>query len=249
MSTLSISASWMNISQILPQTPTTPNNTSSSNLAGQSSGSDSYSGSNGVASLGTTSNSYSLESLLVQYQSSDGDSVTLSSQSLQSQQAQLSAGGSNSSADWKQIVGYLKQQFESLKDEIRQDFFKNNGLGANSAQTASQTSSADGIPGLPDYWSSENTSQRIVDFATSFLSAFKGSGSDFLSMIKDAIEKGFSEALGTTGKLPDAVSKLVSNTHDLVMQKLDAWAKAQGITVADDTGSDSSSTTDQAAAA
>jgi Domain of unknown function (DUF5610) len=254
MSILSISASWMNISQILPQAPTTPNNTSSGNLAGQSSGSDSYSGSSGIANLGTTSNNYSIESLLVQYQSSDGDSVSLSSQSLQSQQAQLSADGSNSSADWKQIVSYLKQQFESLKDEIRQDFFKNNGLGANSTQTASttsasQTSSADGIPGLPDYWSSENTSQRIVDFATSFLSAFKGSGSDFLSTIKDAIEKGFSEALGTTGKLPDAVSKLVSNTHDLVMQKLDAWAKAQGITVTDDTGSDSTSSTDQAAAA
>jgi hypothetical protein len=32
------------------------------------------------------------------------------------------------------------------------------------------------------------------------------------------------------GNLPDPVSKLVNNTHDLVMQKLDKWAADQGIT-------------------
>jgi hypothetical protein len=96
------------------------------------------------------------------------------------------------------------------------------------------------IPGLPDYWNAENTSQRIVDFATSFLSIFKGSGADFLNTIKDAIDQGFSQAKDMFGDVPNAVSQLTDKTHALVMDKLDAWAKAQGITTdasQDQTGS------------
>ena len=93
------------------------------------------------------------------------------------------------------------------------------------------------IPGLPDYWNAENTSQRIVDFATSFLSAFKGSGQDFLNTIKNAIDEGFSQAKGILGdNAPDPISKLTNKTYALVMDKLDAWAKAQGITTDDSQG-------------
>jgi hypothetical protein len=80
------------------------------------------------------------------------------------------------------------------------------------------------IPGLPEYWNAENTSQRIVDFALSFAGMFKGTDDEFVSMIKDAIEKGFSQAKDILGDLPDPVGKLVEKTHALVMDKIDKWA-------------------------
>jgi hypothetical protein len=163
----------------------------------------------------------------------DGDSVTLSTESIEYQKAMLTANGVNSEEDWKKVKDFLKEQYESLKAEIIKGFLKSNGMevqNEKSADNASQTTSTDEIPGLPEYWNAENTSQRIVDFATSFYSMFKGSGEDFLAMIKDAIGQGFSQAKDITGELPDAVSKLVNNTHDLVMKKLDAWAQQQGIT-------------------
>jgi len=138
--------------------------------------------------------------------------VTLSSQSLQSQQAQLSAGGSNSSADWKQIVGYLKQQFESLKDEIRQDFFKNNGLGANSAQSASttaasQTSSADGIPGLPITGAPKTRHSASWILQRLFSARSRAADQIFFPQLRMQSKKDFPKLLHH-GKLPDAVSKL-----------------------------------------
>jgi hypothetical protein len=230
----------INLSQILPTLSSDPQQSSNTNNDNDLS---SYSTNNGISNLSLTSEQYSLTDTVMQYQNKDGDSVTLSTESLEYQKTMLTANGSNSSQDWQKIVDYLKQQYSSLKDEIMQNFFKSQGVDVKDNSTTdgtSQTSSNDGIQGLPAYWNAENTSQRIVDFATSFLSMFKGSGQDFLSMIKDAIEKGFSEAENTTGKQPDAVSNLVNNTHDLVMQKLDAWAQQQGIT----TGADQS-TTDQ----
>ncbi|HON12136.1 MAG TPA: DUF5610 domain-containing protein, partial [Chitinispirillaceae bacterium] len=82
---------------------------------------------------------------------------------------------------------------------------------------------------VPEYWNAENTSQRIVDFATSFFDSFKGAGIDFLNTIKAAIEKGFSEARGMLGAVPKSVSDLTDRTYELVMEKLDKWAVEKGI--------------------
>jgi hypothetical protein len=238
MSVQPVSSAMMNVNQLIPQVPNNaiiPYNGSSN--AGFPLD-DSYLGQSNGAGLVLTSQNYSASSLALAYQSKDGDSVTLSTQSIEFQKAMLSVNGSNSPEDWKKIVDYLKDQFASLKAEIIKSFLKSNGqqTGDSTATTGSdQTSATDEIPGLPEYWNAENTSQRIVDFATSFLGAFKGSGEEFLSMIKDAIDKGFSQARDITGDLPDPVAKLVNNTHDLVMKKLDAWAEQQGIKQPDNT--------------
>jgi hypothetical protein len=230
MSVQAITSSLMNVSQILSSLS---NNTGKSATLNNDGESSPYSTNNGVSGLGLTSEQYSLTQTVLQYQNKDGDSVTLSTESVEYQKAMLTASDTNSKDDWKKVVDYLKQQFSSLKEEIIKSFLKSNGVDvqdSTAADSASQTSSNSEIPGLPEYWNAENTSQRIVDFATSFYSMFKGSGQDFLAMIKDAIDKGFSQAKDITGDLPDAVGKLVNNTHDLVMKKLDAWAKDQGIT-------------------
>ncbi len=252
MSIQSITPSLMNLSQLLSQFSGTLPNAPSNDPAGTTNPNADGSAASG---LSIASTSYQANSLNVLFQSADGDSVTLSSQSVEIQKAMLAGNKDNSPDDWKKIVDYLKQQYASLKDEIVKSVFGNKDqTNTAAAQPATQSPSNNGIAGLPDYWNADNTSQRIVDFATSFLSAFKGSGEEFLSMIKDAIDKGFSEASDITGKLPDAVSGLVKNTHDLVMQKLDAWAKQQGISVPDDstggaTTSADATTADQTAAA
>jgi hypothetical protein len=94
-----------------------------------------------------------------------------------------------------------------------------------------ETQSTDTEVKIPEYWNAENTSQRIVDFATSFFDAFKGKGEEFLSKIKAAVEEGFKQAKDILGgNLPDVASKLVNDTHDLVMAKFDKWAQEKGIT-------------------
>jgi hypothetical protein len=180
------------------------------------------------------SEQYSSDSLLLKYTNNDGDTLSLSAQSI-NYQNEIQAANNDTTTDdsWKKIIADIKDQYAQMKADLINQLF---GNGQDDTQKSTQLQDprsfdeTKAIPGLPDYWNAENTSQRIVDFATSFLSAFKGSGSDFLSMIKDAIDKGFSEAKDMFGDVPNAVSQLTDKTHALVMDKLDAWAKAQGIT-------------------
>jgi hypothetical protein len=236
MSVEAINTSLMNVAKILPAHSYTPEQSASATLNNDNEFSP-YSANNGVSNLALLSEQYSSTKMVMQYQNKDGDSVTLSTESIEYQKALLTADGTNSKDDWKKVVDFMKQQYSSLKEEIIKNFLKSNGVDVkdnSNTNTTSQTASTDEIPGLPEYWNAENTSQRIVDFATSFLSMFQGSGQDFLAMIKDAIDKGFSQAKDITGDLPDAVTKLVNNTHDLVMKKLDTWAQQQGITTVAD---------------
>jgi len=76
---------------------------------------------------------------------------------------------------------------------------------------------------VPEYWNAENTSQRIVDFATSF---YEGSGQDvkeFGDKIVQAVKQGFEDANKILGNLPGAAGELTSNTQELTLEKLDRW--------------------------
>ena len=189
------------------------------------------------------SEQYSSDSLLVNYSNKDGDTLTLSTQSIDYQKAILAANNDNTDESWKKIIADIKDEYAHMKADLINQLF---GNGQDSGQTSAPVQDprsfdeTKAIPGLPDYWNAENTSQRIVDFATSFLSAFKGSGADFLNTIKDAIDQGFSQAKDMFGDVTNAVSQLTDKTHALVMDKLDAWAKAQGITT--DASSDQTDT-------
>lgn len=165
------------------------------------------------------------DKMSLQYTSKDGDTVTLSMESVQYQKAVLSVDASGNPDDMQRIVDYIMKQYKDMKDQIIKDFLKIQGGTVDGANPADST---DGLA-IPEYWNAENTSQRIVDFATQFFAGFKGAGEDFLKIIKDAIEKGFNQAKEMLGELPDAVSRLVSDTYDLVMKKLDQWAQDNGI--------------------
>ena len=166
------------------------------------------------------------DSSSLDFTSQDGDRVTFSSQSLQYQKTVLQIEADGSPEDMNKIVDYIKKQYASMKDELTKSLLK--GVNGNVDDTQDASATPPTQDAVPEYWNADNTSQRIVDFATSLLDSFKGKGEDFLAMIKDAIDKGFKEAKDAFGKLPDSVAKLVGDTHDLVMQKLDKWAQDKG---------------------
>jgi hypothetical protein len=195
----------------------------------------------GQAQLKVLSEKYSVNNLMVSYTNADGDSLSLSASSVDYQKAILTANGDTSSEDWKKIIDRIKDEYVKMKGSIVTTMF---GGGDEKTQEVSDPRKFDeskAIPGLPEYWNAENTSQRIVDFATSFISMFEGSDKEFVSMIKDAIEKGFSQAKDILGNMPDEVNKLTDKTHALVMDKIDKWAS--------DRAAAAQTTSDQAAIA
>jgi hypothetical protein len=185
------------------------------------------------------------QKIAIEYTSKDGDKVTFSMESLQYQKTMLDVDAEGGANDIQKIVDYIKKEYTSMREELQKAFIKSVGGHVDETGQADETGGSAAL-NIPEYWNAENTSQRIVDFAVSFLGAFKGSGEDFLKLIKDAIDKGFKEAVGFFGDLPDQVKSLVDDTHRLVMEKLDKWAQEKGVAVA---GSEQTGTTEPEKAA
>ncbi len=87
---------------------------------------------------------------------------------------------------------------------------------------------------LMDFVSPEKTAGRILDFALHFFprsEAFaeegdtEGARERFADVIGPAIQKGFDEALGILGQLPEAVQEDVDETHRIVFEGLDDFVK------------------------
>lgn len=72
---------------------------------------------------------------------------------------------------------------------------------------------------VPEYWNSENTSQRIVDFAMSF--ADENSSPEFLEELRGAVMEGFAQAKEILGEIPGESGKLFNNTYESAMAKFD----------------------------
>lgn len=87
-----------------------------------------------------------------------------------------------------------------------------------------------------NYFSSENTANRIFNFATSFYETYllgtgkedsEASRQEYKDIIGSAIDEGFGQALDILGDLPGAVSKEIQNTHDLIFAKLDKFVTGE----------------------
>ena len=73
------------------------------------------------------------------------------------------------------------------------------------------------------YWGVEQTSNRIIDFAT----ALTGGDPDKIEEMREAFKKGYKQAEKTWGgKLPD----ISQRTYDAVMEKFDKMAEEAGLT-------------------
>jgi hypothetical protein len=179
----------------------------------------------GQTATALTAKYYSAERLSLSFTSADGDSVAIQYESIEAMSATLSSKGQGRN----EVVTMAREEFLSLSETVIRRFVdqvegkKENGVDEGSLD------GADGIEGLPEYWNAENTSQRIVEFAVSFHSLYEGEGGEYLSLIREAIEQGFSEAREMLGELSGPVGELIAETFDLTMQKLDAWGEEQGI--------------------
>ena len=166
---------------------------------------------------------YSSQKYAVEFTSKDGDKVSFSYEAVEHSKTQMEINAEGSKEDIKKLSSFVKDQLKKMSSEIVKNFLKDAGINVDSSD---DVDGSENVSIVPEYWNAENTSQRVVDFATSFFDAFKGKGDGFLNKIKNAIENGFSQAQKAFGgEYPDGVSKLVNETHDLIMKKLDNWAE------------------------
>lgn len=191
-------------------------------------GKDNSGVSSGVASgarlkSSVSSEYYSSQKYAVEFTSKDGDKVSFSYEAVEYSKTEMAIDAKGSKEDIAKLSSFVKDQLKKMSSEIVKNFLKDAGIETESSDDVSV---ADTAAVVPEYWNAENTSQRVVDFAVSFFDAFKGKGEEFLSKIKAAIEDGFSQAKKAFGgDYSSGVSKLISDTHDLIMKKLDSWAE------------------------
>ena len=85
---------------------------------------------------------------------------------------------------------------------------------------------------LAEYFTPEKTSDRIVQFATSFMDSYAAIHPDaakeqqlsgFRELIETAVDAGFGQAKALLGDLPDEVRSVLDETRTLVSKKLDEY--------------------------
>jgi hypothetical protein len=134
--------------------------------------------------------------------------------------------------DWSARVAeeVRKQQKRILEETLkRSGSFVPGGEGryiviyAAQGQTQAQDEDAEeGEKGVPEYWNAENTSDRIVKFATQ-MAEIAGGDSGFAETIMKAVADGFDQANAATGPLPGAAGELNRKTRELTFSKLSKW--------------------------
>lgn len=167
------------------------------------------------------------------FKSKDGDTLTLNYRRIEATaygRSPFAGAHVNvlSPEEGAKLREQLKAEMFSYKEALVKSLVEQSGGEYRPLEATGDTEENDEVAALeaamPDYWSAENTSQRIVDFATSFLSAFEGDDkSEFFNTIRDAIKEGFKQAKELLGELPGAVGGLVNKTYKLTMDKLDSF--------------------------
>jgi hypothetical protein len=159
----------------------------------------------------------------MEFTSADGDTVSLSMDAVEYSESMLKLQSETDPEKIKDLAKFIKDEFHSMKNELLKALFGNNGENSSVQQPEQSTE-------IPEYWNAENTSERIFEFAVSFYDSVGLDGQEYLNQIKAAIDDGFKQAKNILGELPEKTGELVQSTYDLVMQKLDSWAKEKGIT-------------------
>ncbi|MBW8888441.1 MAG: hypothetical protein JF616_11855 [Fibrobacteres bacterium] len=134
--------------------------------------------------------------------------------------------------DWAAQVAeeVRKQQKRILEETLKQSgkFMPGSDgrfiviYGAPDAAGNANGASADAEKGIPEYWNAENTSDRIVKFATQ-MAEIAGKDSDFAKTIIKAVADGFDQANAMTGPMPGAAGELNKKTRELTFAKLSKW--------------------------
>ncbi|MBZ0257607.1 DUF5610 domain-containing protein [bacterium] len=131
----------------------------------------------------------------------------------------------------------LQQSVDEVQSQVKGQLEKYFGIGGEETQALGtefippdNASASD----LLDFFSPENTSDRIVAFATSFFGNYAANHSNedaqaqldgFTTLISDAIEQGFGQAQGILGDLSgnEEISQNIDRTFSLVKEKIDSF--------------------------
>lgn len=125
----------------------------------------------------------------------------------------------------------LQSAIEEVNKQLRIDL----GLDASAADPVSNEALAE--QGGMDYWTPENTAQRIVQGTTAFLSGFQNAHPElqgeelinrFIEVIGQGISDGFSQAKGFLGDLSvlsEEIEGNINQTYDFVQQGLENFKK------------------------
>lgn len=134
--------------------------------------------------------------------------------------------------DWAAgVEGELRKQQQKILEEYmkRTGKFMDGGEGRYfviyaPTQAELEGTAKEGDPDslVPEYWNAENTSDRIVHFATQ-MAQIAGDDSEFAETIMQAVADGFDQANSMTGPLPGAAGKLNEKTRELTFSKLSKW--------------------------
>jgi hypothetical protein len=134
--------------------------------------------------------------------------------------------------DWAAKVAeeVRKQQKRILEETLKQSgkFMPGNDgrfiviYGANAAKNSDSGAADDSETGVPEYWNAENTSDRIVKFATQ-MAQIAGKDTEFAKTIIKAVADGFDQANAATGPMPGAAGELNKKTRELTFSKLSKW--------------------------
>lgn len=137
--------------------------------------------------------------------------------------------GAHGAMEWvRKLADEVEKQQVKLLETLLKDVRKSQGAEESRfvmigfSLIAGKVEGEDEVSGVPDFWNAENTSDRIVDFATSFAGIF-GNDPEFAETMVDAVAEGFKQAGAILGELPGAAGKLNRDTQDLVFAKLDKW--------------------------
>lgn len=153
----------------------------------------------------------------LEFTSRDGDNFVINSDTFKSRNCLIRYDNKVNSA-LNTLVIYVKDRITEKGEFLVKQFYKQNEKACENEPLSQKTSIK-----IPQYWNSENTSSRIVDFSLSFFPSFKGSSEQYLTKIKAAIEDGFKQAEKILGNLPEEIANLSEETFELVMEKLDSW--------------------------
>lgn len=131
-------------------------------------------------------------------------------------------------ADAEAHAQQLQSIVEQLMSKQGQTYNTANGIwsilsGGNFTVDAATKAQAEKDIAEDGYWGVQQTSDRIIDFAT----ALTGGDPDKIEEMREAFKKGYKQAEKTWGgELPD----ISQRTYDAVMEKFDKLAEEAGLT-------------------
>lgn len=146
---------------------------------------------------------------------------TAAGKSGKTDQATINKLKSDAEARYSQLASLVEKlmtkQSDTYKYSTLSDLMKGVQSGEVSVDAATVAQAKKDVAD-DGYWGVEQTAERIVSFAK----ALTGGDSSKIEEMRQAIEKGFSQATKTWGdKLPEISSK----TYDRINEMLDEWAK------------------------